>query len=277
MKTREPAVAGTFYPANRGAIEKLIYGILKEESTHIDKELSAKNIFGAIVPHAGYNYSGYEAVHVFEILHRANHSFDTIIILNPNHHGYGPALATDEHDKWKTPLGEITLDKAMIENLEIPRSRIAHQYEHAGEVILPFLQLFLPGDFKIIPISILKQDPEHAMDLAERIKSVSKNTKKKILVIASSDFSHYVAPKIGEKIDKKIIEAILSLDLQKVYSEIFSTDASVCGYGPIMTLMHFANINFANPVARLLKFGNSAKRIPADSVVDYASLLFYSD
>jgi len=277
MKTRDPAVAGTFYPATRDAIEKMIFNILKEESTNINIELASKDIIGAIVPHAGYKYSGYEAVHVFEILHQANRSYDTVIILNPNHHGYGPAVATDEHDNWKTPLGEIMLDQNMIENLAIPKSEIAHQYEHAGEVILPFLQIFLSGDFKIIPISFLKQDPEQAVELAERIAAVNQDLKKKILMIASSDFSHYLPPEEGAEKDKKIIDAILSLDLRKMYSEIISTNASVCGYGPIMTLMHYAKINFAKPVARLLKFGNSGKLSPSDSVVDYASLLFYNN
>ncbi len=89
MKIRQPAVAGTFYPGNRAAIHKLIDQILAKESPQIDLSLSKKKIIGAVVPHAGYMYSAYQAIHFFEILKNSNQRFDTFFIINPNHTGHG--------------------------------------------------------------------------------------------------------------------------------------------------------------------------------------------
>jgi len=276
MTVREPAVAGSFYPGTSLEIEELIRKIRQRELPDIKISLASNMLIGAIVPHAGYIYSGYEAVHVFEILHRSNQHFDTVIILNPNHHGYGPPVAADEFDQWETPLGRVSIDQEMVDLMDIPRSAAAHQYEHSGEVLLPFLQTFIDYEIKILPISMLYQDPDHAVQLAEKISSASQFLERRILILASSDFSHFVSPATGEKTDMKIIEAIFVMDIQNVYAEIKRTHASVCGYGPIMTLMHYAAANYENPLVSLLKFGNSGKSMPSDSVVDYASILFYT-
>ena len=276
MKTREPAVAGSFYPGTRDGIEQLIRTIYKKESPDINISLAQKNIIGAIVPHAGYIYSGYEAIHVFEILHLAEQIFDTVIIINPNHHGYGPAMAADEYDQWKTPLGVVPIDHEMVNAMEITKSADSHRFEHSGEVMIPLLQVFLNYDFEIVPVSMLRQDPEHAVQLAEKITRANQVLKKRILVLASSDFSHFVSPEAGARTDKIIMDAILSMNGQSVYHEIKKTRASVCGYGPIMTLMNYAAMNYSKPVCQLLKFGNSGKTTPSDSVVDYASFLFFT-
>lgn len=278
MKTRKPAVAGSFYPSSTSKLTEMLDELLVTEKSKIKGELSNKKILGGIVPHAGYKYSGCESVHFFEILHQDfKVFFDTIFILNPNHHGYGPEIAVDENDYWETPLGNVPLDIEMINALAFPVSAEAHKLEHSGEVILPFLQKFLDYDFKIIPISFLRQDPEKSIEIAERIIEVNEIQNKKILLIASSDFSHYVTPEVGEKKDKKIIETILKLDVGGVFDIINKTNATVCGCGPIMTLMHYVKTLSEKPEAKLLCFGNSAKSHKALEVVDYASILFYEN
>jgi AmmeMemoRadiSam system protein B len=276
MKTREPAVAGTFYPATTSELTKMLDNLLVTEKSKIKHELSNKKILGGIVPHAGYKYSGCESVHFFEILHQDfKVFFDTIFILNPNHHGYGPEIAVDDNDSWETPLGTVPLDIDMINALAFPASSDAHKFEHSGEVVLPFLQKFLDYDFKIVPISYLRQDPEKSIEIAERIVEVNEVQNKKILLIASSDFSHYVTPEVGEKKDKRVIERILNLDVEGVYDEINRSNATICGCGPIMTLMQYVKKISKNPEVKLLCFGNSAKSHKALEVVDYASILFY--
>jgi hypothetical protein len=276
MKTREPAVAGTFYPATSHELIKMLDNLLIKEKSKINHELSNKKILGGIVPHAGYKYSGCESVHFFEILHQDfKVFFDTIFILNPNHHGYGPEIAVDDNDSWETPLGNVLLDIDMINALAFPVSSEAHKFEHSGEVILPFLQKFLDYNFKIVPISYLRQDPEKSIEIAERIIEMRNVQNKKILLIASSDFSHYVSPEVGERKDRKVIDRILELDVEGVFNEIKKTNASVCGCGPIMTVMHYVKKTSKNPQIKLLCFGNSGKLRKASQVVDYASILFY--
>jgi len=278
MKTREPAVAGTFYPSSTSELIQMLDELLVTEKSKIKSDLTNKKILGGVVPHAGFKYSGCESVHFFEILHQDfKVFFDTVFILNPNHHGYGPEIAVDDNDFWETPLGKVPLDIEMINALAFPVSADAHKLEHSGEVILPFLQKFLDYDFKIVPISYLRQDPEKSIEIAERIIEVNKVQNKKILLIASSDFSHYVTPEVGEKKDKKIIETILNLDVDGVFEDINKTNATVCGCGPIMTLMHYVKTVSKKPTIKLLCFGNSAKSHKALEVVDYASILFYED
>lgn len=278
MKIREPAVAGTFYPGNSSGLNDFMDQILSSEKDKINSSLSKKKILGGIVPHAGYRYSGSEAMHFFEILHQDFRVFyDTVFILHPNHHGYGPEIAIDDNDFWKSPFGSVPIDAETRDALALPVSSDAHKYEHAGEVILPFLQKFMDYEFKILPISYLRQDPEISIVVAERIIEVNRILNKHILLIASTDFSHYISPDIGEKKDRKVLEKILNLNLKEMFNEIKQSNVSVCGYGPIMTLIHYVKKISNAPHAELLCFGNSAKNHKATEVVDYASVLFYED
>lgn len=277
MKIRKPAVAGTFYPATSSAITKMIEGLYIREKENIPYELAGKHMIGGITPHAGYQFSGNVAVNLFGILKEEREKFDTIIIMNPNHQGIGPELSTDDSDSWWSPLGSVALDREMIDALEFEISPLSYQHEHAAEVILPFLQFFLSYDFRIIPVSFLRQDPEISVKIAGRIVEVNKILNRKLLLLASSDFSHYVPAEIGEAKDRKIIDDILRFDINSVFDHINDLNASVCGYGPIMTLIRYTKMVTDSPGARLLKFGNSGGGKAENPVVDYASILFFED
>jgi MEMO1 family protein len=129
----------------------------------------------------------------------------------------------------------VLLDREFIEYMSIPQVEESHRYEHSGEVILPFLQLFLSGNFRIVPVSMLNQDPEQALLLAEKITEAAGRLGRRILVLASSDFSHFVSPEHGAATDRKVIDTILTMDADAVFNVVQKTRASVCGYGPIMT------------------------------------------
>jgi MEMO1 family protein len=277
MKIRPPAVAGSFYPGNRAAIHTLIDQILAKESPEIDRSLSSKKIIGAVVPHAGYMFSAYQAVHFFEILKNSERQFDTFFIINPNHTGYGSNTALDDNDLWETPLGKIEIDKSFYRYLNFTESSLAHKYEHSGEVMLPLLQQFLSYPFKIVPVTMSRQDTQTAKIIATSIYNANKILKKKICIIASSDFSHFVKPEKGKTLDSFVINAILKLDTDTIYHEVKDKQISVCGFGPIMTLIEYAKLDSENPVAKLLKYGNSGEIVPSDEVVDYASVLVYEN
>ena len=275
MNIRPPAVAGTFYPAQTDILNSLMMSMQRDVQNELNFDLSVVDIIGGIVPHAGYAYSGLEAMFFFELLSNYHKPFDTVIILHPNHHGLGPEYSVDENEAWETPMGIVELDTDMIDALAFPISKLAHRSEHAGEVIVPFLQRSLRYPFKIIPISILRQDLETARTIAGRILEMNEILERDMLLIASSDFSHYVPPAIGKSKDLKLIDYILSLKIQKFYRKVEETHATICGCGPIMALMeYFIQVSDA-PQVELLKFGNSNKFQSADSVVDYASILFY--
>jgi AmmeMemoRadiSam system protein B len=275
MRIRKPAVSGKFYPSDPKDLKNLIHKIYESEKGSIKTEFSTQKIIGAVVPHAGYIYSGYQAVHFFEILRLSKQKFDTFIIINPNHTGFGDEIAMDENTDWETPFGTVPIDTEMSELLQFSKTSSAHEYEHSGEVMIPFLQYFTDYDFSILPITLSKQNAYNAKLIASRVHFAAKKLDRKICLIASSDFSHYVTPEYGKQQDFKAIENIISLNADNLFETVKSNHISMCGYGPAATLIEYAQIKSNTPQARLLKFGHSGEISLSDKVVDYASILFY--
>jgi len=275
-KVRKPAVAGKFYPGTGSALSDQINKIHAEEIPKINRELAQRKIIGSVVPHAGYMFSGYEAIHFFDIVQQTGVKFETIIIVNPNHTGMGEPVALDSNDVWESPLGTVELDRQFMEKLGVPESAMAHQYEHSAEVMIPLLQHFLDYPFKIVPISMTMQNFNSARDLAEKIYAANLLLKKEILVIASSDFSHYVHPEEGKRKDDLVIHDILNLNTEQVFRTIQDNQISVCGYGPIMTLMEYSKRLVEKPVVEVIRRGNSGDIMPSAEVVDYITILFSS-
>jgi len=271
---RKPAVAGTFYPSDPIKLKEQINELIKSETRKIKNELATQNIIGGVVPHAGYIYSGCEAVHFFELVHMSGKEFETIIIINPDHQGYSPPFATSPHDKWETPLGTLQIDRELAEFF--PKSEIAHRQEHSAEVMLPFIQTILGNNKKILPISIGNPTPETAKKLAITISDAVQKLNRKIILIASSDFSHYVAPEEGERLDNIALEEILKFDSTKLFQAVRKNGITVCGYGPIMTLIEYSLLVSKSPVAHVAVRGNSGKNSTSKSVVDYITMIFTS-
>jgi AmmeMemoRadiSam system protein B len=275
MLTRLPVVAGSFYPGTKKEIDNLLDRIYSHEKPGIQISLSEKDLIGAVVPHAGYIFSAYEAVHVFDILSKSPVKYDTFFIINPNHTGYGQEIEVDSSKNWQTPLGSVPLDKDFVDNLNLPVSDTAQMREHSAEVMVPFLQKWLSYSFKIVPICIMSQNPLTSGEIAEKIYKANQQFKKKIFIIASSDFSHYINPEIGREKDSLVLNELEKMDSQHLYDTVIRNRISVCGYGPIMTLIEYAKLVSSKPETKILARGNSGKTMPSSSVVDYVSVLFY--
>ncbi len=275
MKTRKPAVAGRFYPGTKGKIIKQLNEVLEQEQDKIDYSLSKLDIIGGIVPHAGYMFSAYQAVHFFEILKQSKQKFDTFIIINPNHTSYGAEISIDSNDFWETPMGNVKIDSDFRTLTNFTISSDAHQFEHSGEVQIPMLQHFLDYEFQILPITMSVQNIENAKFIAKTILNVNQQLGKKICILASSDFSHFVEPEEGKKLDRFVINEILKLNSLGVQKEVMEKNISICGYGPIMTLIEYAKLVSDSPKVKELKVGNSGEIIPSNEVVDYVSMVIY--
>ncbi len=275
MKTRKAAHSGRFYPAHKKDIKKLYQAILLAEQKKINYELAKHSLIGAIVPHAGFMYSGYQAIHVFEILRNLKQKLDTVFIINPNHTGFGSPIAIDENEAWETPMGDVELDLGMINELEFPTSLEAHRHEHSAEVMVPFLKYVLDYDFKIVPITMSVQNFENAQIIATAIHKVVEKSGKNAFVIASSDFSHFLSPSLGQELDDFVLKEIYAQNSVGVEVQVNAKNISVCGYGPIMTLMEYAKLESKKPKITLLKRGHSGEVHASDEVVNYVSMLFH--
>jgi AmmeMemoRadiSam system protein B len=273
--TRKAQVAGKFYPSEKREIEDLMDLILEKEKPEIDYSLSKKKILGAVLPHAGHFYSGYQTIHFFEILKRSGQVFDRWVIIHPLHHGGDIAYAAEGSDFWSTPLGNVRVDKGFIEAMGIPVSKEIHRYEHSSEVILPFIQRYFGNDFSFVSVGMARQNCNSANEISNAIIKASEQCSKKTILIASSDFSHYVSPEAGRKLDQKVLDCILKKDYMNIYKEVTDNDLSVCGFGPIMVLCNTLEQLYPGSESVILARGHSGEVHLSASVVDYISILFH--
>jgi len=267
---RKPVVAGQFYPLEAKSLKALI-------SSFTDKAPQKKDVIGAILPHAGYIYSGRVATEVVSGINIK----DNVVLLGPNHTGIGPACSIMAQGVWQTPLGDIEVNNR-IANLFLNKSRyleidtLAHRDEHSLEVELPILQYF-KNNFKIIPIALRSFDLSLlkglARDLADAVRE--NNLKQSTVFIASSDMTHYERQEIAEKKDALAIEAIVALDEEKLATVVSEADISMCGFAPITVLIQVAKLLGAKR-AQLIKYETSGKTSgDMTSVVGYAGITIY--
>ena len=275
MRTRNPAVEGRFYPHSKDQIFEQIRDMEKRQR-YPEIDIDPVRICGAVLPHAGHAYSGYQTIPFFHLLTKLELYPDTFVIVHPNHSGFGSELAIDDSDHWGNSIGDVPLDREFAEALGLPFDRLAHSHEHSAEVIIPFLQYFLPSfPFSIVPICMLDQSYDSASRVAGQIGKAVTQTNRHVMVIASSDFSHFLAPDEGETRDQLVLHEIFGRNAAGVEEIVKQHQVSVCGYGPIMALMEYSEALYTDYQVQILARGHSGQVIPSREVVDYISLILY--
>ena len=277
---RLPAVAGSFYPADRTELTRLIDSYL-DQAERLSPEPSI-----LIVPHAGYIFSGPVAARSFK--QAIGRGYTRVIILGFNHSlSYdfdGAAVWPD--GVWRTPLGDVKIDADLAQRIlnsspafKIDRS--FHRSEHSLEVEVPFIQRVLP-DIPIVPISIGRPTLQNAQRIADGLASVMSD-QSKILVIASTDFSHYPRYADANRVDRASITALTSLDPlaleayddEAMASGVHELHTTMCGKGPVLVSMLLARAIGAEQV-NLIHYANSGD-VPEgerNQVVGYAAIEF---
>lgn len=276
MSTRKAAVEGRFYPSTKSRIFDQIMEI-EQSGRYPEPELSPSKVFGAILPHAGHIYSGYQTIPFFQLIRRHRIFPETFVIVHPNHSGYGKALAIDEAAVWSNDIGEVPVDRELALAMDLPFDSKAHALEHSAEVIIPFIQYFL-GDhpFSIVPICMMDQGYKSASLVVKSINRAVEKTGRKIMLIASCDFSHFLPAEEGAALDQEVLDNILERDASGVEQAVIKHRISVCGYGPIMSLMEYARSKKKNYGIEILARGHSGEVSPSKDVVDYISIMAYS-
>jgi len=284
MFVRPPVAAGQFYDLDPEMLKKQIDSSFRraDEGAEMKGKPKMNKLRGAVLPHAGYGYSGHVAAKFYAMLNEKEPY--NCIILGPNHYMFGSKFATMKNSLWKTPLGGVAEDDSMIETLMrgcdlLQIDVTPHQNEHSIEVQLPFLQSRFGEKFKFVPIVITNEigDPDilsGCQALGSAIADAVRKSKEKWLVIASSDFSHYVPQNVAEETDGALIKAIVKLNEKLFFERVNELNASACGFGPIMVAM-VASKKLGAEKGRLLKYSTSGKTTNEfDSVVGYASIVF---
>lgn len=268
---RYPIVAGQFYednePALRTQVEECYTSFLGPGKVPDLAATRIPSIKGIVSPHAGYMFSGPVAAHGFSAL--AKEGFpETFIIIGPNHTGMGAGVGMTYQD-FQTPFGVAKVDRELAMKIStgiIEDSIASHRHEHSLEVQLPFIQHLQP-DMRFVPICMMLQDWKTAREVGRIIRESIAG--KDVVVIASSDFSHYVSPETARAKDDIAIQKILKLDAKGLYSACAKHNISACGYGPIMAMLEAVK----GSSAELLKYATSGDVRPMAEVVGYASII----
>jgi len=261
---RKAIVAGQFYPSDKTELKKEVGKYIKRKP---DEKIRA-----AIVPHAGYVFSGKCAGKVYSVLPET----ETYVLLGVNHNMLGNDVALSLED-FETPLGTIRNDtelgQEMLKKLDIREDDNAHKYEHSVEVQLPFLQE-TQKNFKIVPIILKNYTLITYQELAKTIVESSKKLKREIIVLASSDFTHS-GPDYGfsgdMKIDKQAINKILKLNTKEFLETAGKT--TICGAGAIAVTIEAAKLLKVKS-ARLLEYYDSSEIMAGENKVGYAGIVF---
>ena len=275
MRTRSAAVEGRFYPSTKSRIFDQIMDI-EQTGRYPEPDMSPEQVFGAILPHAGHLYSGYQTIPFFQLIRRHRLFPETFVLVHPNHSGDGAPLAIDEADYWSNSIGEVPVDNELAAAMKLPFDKRAHAREHSAEVIIPFIQYFLADHpCSIVPVCMADQTFKNAALIAERITRAARKTGRKIMVLASCDFSHFLPPAQGREMDQLVIDHILGRNAPGVERAVVENRISVCGYGPIMSLMEYARSQSQEYKIEILARGHSGEVSPSPEVVDYISLIAY--
>ncbi len=283
MLLRKPAVAGSFYERREKDLKEQIEECFLHRlgpgklptlpgSREQAQPKGKRRILGLVSPHAGYMYSGPPAAQGFFHLSR-DIIPETVVILGPNHRGVGAGVALSAQGSWETPLGKVKIDEELAGEIVkspdvIEADEAAHLGEHSLEVQVPFLQYIYQTNFSLLPICMMSQDIETVQKLGELLARVL--SEKNAVIIASTDFTHYEAQKAAQKKDREALEEILALNPQGLLKVVSQSHISMCGPGPVATMLTTAKILGAEK-AELLKYSTSG-----DILGDYSGVVGYA-
>jgi len=260
---RQPVAAGSFYPASASQLEAMIDRL-------VDENAEKQEAIGLVSPHAGYIYSGPVAG---AVISRVNLK-DTVVIIGPNHTGRGKPFSIMTEGTWRTPLGNVEIDaelgrQILVGSSYLQEDHLAHQYEHSIEVQVPFLQYF-QSDVRIVPIVIAYGSEASYREIGEEIAAAVREVGRDVLIIASSDMTHYEPHEVAREKDARAIEAILELDGEELLQRVQKLDISMCGYAPTVALISAAR-ELGAKGAELVRYQTSG-----DTSGDYSSVVGYA-
>lgn len=271
---RKPAVAGQFYPGTKEELIKMIDEFL----TNANPPKLEGKLIGLISPHAGYVYSGQVAAYSYKLLQNAK--YDVVLIIGGSHimpFNYGAVYyRKDDENYFRTPVGDVKVNKAIAEELLKNRGTFRadnepHIYEHSIEVQIPFLQRVLKPGFEIVPILFGTHSYEILESAAGSIVDAIKGMD--VLLIASTDLSHYYSYRKSQEMDKIAVDAIATLNPLVLVEQVNNGRCELCGLSAVLVEMIVAKKMGANNV-QVLNIANSGDVAigDKDKVVGYSAI-----
>ena len=266
MAVRRPAVAGLFYAANPETLERQVRSLLPAGA-------APAKAFGAIVPHAGYVYSGPVAGAVYARLEIPR----VAVILCPNHTGRGAPAALDPSEAWWTPFGDVPLARPLAQRLRelapgITEDSEAHRREHSLEVQLPFLKLLRP-DVEIVPLCLGEPSLPLCQEVGQALARAAGEEREPPVILASSDMNHYEPRAVGRAKDDLALERIEALDPEGLFETVLARSISMCGFLPATAMLVAARAAGASRAEVVSRRDSGDETGDASSVVGYAGVV----
>lgn len=270
---KKPNVSGQFYTDNSAELMQQVDSFLDKAMV----EPYEQSVPIVIAPHAGYYFSGAVAGYSFKAV--KNQKIRTVVVMGPSHHFNLDGVAIWEKGGFETPLGTIDIDEDFSQALgEMDEAfvldRKVFEKEHALEVELPFIQRAFP-EAKLVPIIIGVPVPKVLLDLAKGLDQLI-GQRDDVLVVVSTDFSHFHPDEMARDMDATAIEAIKNLQAERIYQECRQGSMEMCGCMPVTAALLLAKLRGLNNVD-LLKYNNSGDvNQDKESVVGYSALAIYA-
>lgn len=277
---RPPVVAGKFYPEDPEELTRMVDALLQQAGKIPD----SGKLLALIAPHASYAYSGKAAAASFKLLEGAG--IDRVFLIGCSHRAHFTGVSIYGGDGCRTPLGVVPVDKETAAWMRSRDKRFgyypeAHGQEHSLEVELPFLQRTLK-DFKVVPILFGRADKDTVASLG-RVLAEAMEREPGGVIVCSTDMTHYPPHKDANRIDRETLEAIKSLDPDKVASMMSKYGAAsvpnlvctLCGEDAVLAVMKAVKILGADRV-EVLDYYNSGDVSFGDKaqVVGYGAVAF---
>jgi len=269
VDVRPSPIAGTWYEGNAEALARNVDEYLSDAKL---PELDG-DVVAVIAPHAGHVYSGSVAGYAFAALR--DRKPDLVVVVAPMHQYYSEHLITTSHDAYRTPLGDIPVDKEALNELDallkadlgFGLSPVSKDPEHSLEIELPFLQRALKSDWKLLPIMVRAQKPQVSERLGKALAQVLRD--KNFVLVASTDLSHFYNQNAAITFDRAMLDAIESFDPDGAFELDRTEKGFACGLGAFTAVL-WASRGLGANKAKVLRHATSG-----DVTGDYSSVVGY--
>ena len=271
---KESDLAGSWYPNSKAGLEALLGGYLKDAQT---TEING-TVIAIISPHAGYQFSGPVAAYGFKAVQ--DQDVKTVVIVGFSHRIPFNGISIYDRASWRTPLGEVKIDEDLAKEIISKDQRIQFEPalfmgENSVEMEIPFVQMVFK-DAKIVPIAFGTQDFADAKILAEALSS-SIGHRQGVLMVASTDLSHYHPYDDAVSIDAHTMHVLKSFNVKAFYDEANVGICELCGFMPVTAVM-LASQGLGYDKIKILKYANSGDTTgEKNKVVGYLSAVIYKE
>lgn len=267
-------IAGTWYPGHPEVLSRTIRELL-----HTPAPVQAVGELVALVsPHAGLRYSGPVAAAGYRLLEQ--YPFESAVLIGPSHYVPFDGASVYARGAFETPLGHVPVDEELAETIQSREPQIhffveAHDREHCLEMQLPFLQVLAP-ELSIVPIVMGDQRRANVEIVASAVGDAIAGTSKRVLLIASSDLSHYKSSLVASQMDGQVSRLVEQFEPDGLMDLLEANREHACGGGPIVAILKAARALGAK-TASIMRYGDSGDVTGDKSeVVGYLSAAMFS-